>query len=79
MNIIPQHIPSDCSEKLSLRVQPWRRTIIEFCAKRNNSSLSQEIVKAIDLYFINDGRFNKWELLERSKQKYIQLELFNIS
>jgi len=74
---IPKHIPSSCTEKLSLRLQPWRRTIVEFCAKQNKTSMSEELLKAIDLYFIEATLKNKWDLTERSKQKYIQLELFS--
>jgi len=73
---IPNHIPSSCTEKLSLRLQPWRRTIVEFCAKQNKTSMTDEILKAIDLYFTDQARQNKWELTERSKDKYKQLDLF---
>jgi hypothetical protein len=74
---IPKHIPSSCTEKLSLRLQPWRRTIVEFCAKQNKTSMTDEILKAIDLYFIDQSRKNKWELSEKSKDKYKRLDLFN--
>jgi len=72
---IPKHIPSSCTEKLSLRLQPWRRTIVEFCAKQNKTSLTGEILKAIDLYFIDQSKRNKWELKEKAKDKYRQLDL----
>jgi hypothetical protein len=75
----PKHIPSSCTEKLSLRLEPWRRTIVEFCAKQNKTSLTDEILKAIDLYFLEYTKRNKWELLHRSKEKYIQMSLFDWS
>ena len=74
---IPKHIPSSCTKKLSLRLQPWRRTIVEFCAKLNKTSMSDEIIKAIDLYFIDQASKNKWELTEKSKQRYLKLDLFS--
>lgn len=76
---IPVHIPSSCTEKLSLRLEPWRRTIVEFCAKQNKTSMSEEVLKAIDLYFIQESKRHKWDLLERSKEKYLKLNLFNWS
>jgi hypothetical protein len=74
---IPEHIPSSCTDKLSLRLQPWRRTIVEFCAKNNKTSMTDEILKAIDLYFIQESKKNKWELLNRSKYKYVELDLIS--
>jgi hypothetical protein len=73
---IPKHIPSSCTEKLSLRLQPWRRTIVEFCAKQNKTSMTDEIIKAIDLYFIDQAKRNKWELAVKAKNKFIQMNLF---
>jgi hypothetical protein len=74
---IPKHIPSSCTEKLSLRLQPWRRTIVEFCAKQNKTSMTDEILKAIDLYFLDQSRKNKWELSEKSKKRFRQLDLYD--
>lgn len=41
--------------------------------------MTDEILKAIDLYFVDQYKRNKWELKERSKEKYLQLELFRFS
>jgi len=74
---IPKNIPSTCTERAAVRLEPWRRNILEYLAEENKTTMSDEILKAIDLYFIRKGKIRRSETTRLAKQKYEQLELWN--
>jgi hypothetical protein len=76
-NQIPKHIPSTCTERAAVRLEPWRREILEYLAAENRTTMTDEILKAIDLYFIRKGKIRRSETTRLAKQKYEQLELWN--
>ena len=76
-NQIPRHIPSTSTERAAVRLEPWRRDILEYLAAENRTTLTDEILKAIDLYFIRKGKIRRSETTRLAKQKYEQLELWN--
>ena len=76
-NQIPRHIPSTATERAAVRLEPWRRDILEYLAAENRTTLTDEILKAIDLYFIRMGKIRRSETTRLAKQKYEQLELWN--
>jgi hypothetical protein len=76
-NQIPRHIPSTATERAAVRLEPWRRDILEYLAAENRTTLTDEILKAIDLYFIRKGKIRRSETTRLAKQKYEQLELWN--
>ena len=76
-NQIPRHIPSTATERAAVRLEPWRREILEYLAAENRTTLTDEILKAIDLYFIRKGKIRRSETTRLAKQKYEQLELWN--
>ena len=76
-NQIPKHIPSTCTERAAVRLEPWRRHILEYLAAENRTTMTDEILKAIDLYFIRKGKIRRSETTRLAKAKYEQLELWN--
>jgi hypothetical protein len=76
-NQIPRHIPSTATERAAVRLEPWRREILEYLAAENRTTMTDEILKAIDLYFIRKGKIRRSETTRLAKQKYQQLELWN--
>ena len=76
-NQIPRHIPSTATERAAVRLEPWRREILEYLAAENKTTMTDEILKAIDLYFIRKGKIRRSETTRLAKQKYQQLELWN--
>ena len=75
MNTIPTHIPPSCTETLSLRLEPWRRIIIEYCAAENRTSMSKEILKAIDHHFLRSWKGGKRQEALLAKQKFQEMNL----
>jgi hypothetical protein len=76
-NQIPKHIPSTATERAAVRIEPWRRNILEYLAEENKTTMTDEILKAIDLYFIRKGKIRRSETTRLAKQKYELLELWN--
>jgi hypothetical protein len=76
-NTIPKHIPSTCTERAAVRLEPWRRNILEYLAAENRTTMTDEILKAIDLYFIRKGKIRRSETTRLAKEKYEKLELWN--
>jgi hypothetical protein len=77
INTIPKHIPSTCTERAAVRLEKWRRNILEYLAEENKTTMSDEILKALDLYFIRKGKIRRSETTRLAKEKYQQLELWN--
>jgi len=75
MNQIPPQIPVTCTETLSLRLEPWRRIIVEYCAKQNKQTMTQEILAAIDEHFLKTWKGSKREAAYKAKEKFQQLNL----
>ena len=75
MNSIPSNIPPSCTETLSLRLEPWRRIIVEYCAKQNKHTMTQEILAAIDEHFLRAWKGGKREAAHKAKEKFQQLNL----
>ena len=50
---------------------------MEYLAAENKTTMTDEILKAIDLYFIRKGKIRRSETTRLAKQKYQQLELWN--
>ena len=76
-NQIPRHIPSTATERAAVRLEPWRREILEYLAAEHKTTMTDEILKAIDLYFIRKGKIRRSETTRLAKKKYEQLELWN--
>jgi len=76
-NAIPKQIPSTCTERAAVRLEPWRRNILEYLAEENKTTMTDEILKAIDLYFIRKGKIRRSETTRLAKEKYQNLELWN--
>lgn len=76
-NQIPNNIPSTCTERAAVRLEPWRRKILEYLAEENKTTMTDEILKAIDLYFIRKGKIRRSETTRLAKRKYEELELWN--
>jgi len=76
-NQIPRHIPSTATERAAVRLEKWRRNILEYLAEENKTTLSDVILKSLDLYFIRKGKIRRSETTRLAKQKYEQLELWN--
>jgi len=76
-NKIPKHIPSTATERAAVRIEPWRRNILEYLAEENKTTMTDEILKAIDLYFIRKGKIRRSETTRLAKEKYQQLGLCN--
>jgi hypothetical protein len=75
MNQIPAQIPVNCTETLSLRLEPWRRIIIEYCAAQNKTTLTKEILKAIDVHFLRSWKGGKRQEAHLAKQKFQEMNL----
>ncbi len=76
-NQLPKHIPSTCTERAAVRLEKWRRNILEYLAEENKTTMTDEILKAIDLYFIRKGKIRRSETTRLAKEKYQNLELWN--
>jgi hypothetical protein len=76
-NQIPRHIPSTATERAAVRLEPWRREILEYLAAENRTTLSDIILKSLDLYFIRKGKIRRSEITKLAKNKYEELELWN--
>jgi hypothetical protein len=76
MNQIPAQIPVTCTETLSLRLEPWRRIIVEYCAAQNKTTLTQEILKAIDVHFLRSWKGGKRQEAQLAKEKFKQMNLW---
>ena len=74
-NAIPKHIPSTCTERAAVRLEPWRRKIIEYLAAENKTTMTDEILKALDLYFIRKGKIRRSETTRLAKEKYHRIGL----
>ena len=77
MNQIPAQIPITCTETLSLRLEPWRRIIVEYCAAQNKTTLTQEILKAIDVHFLRSWKGGKRQEAHLAKQKFQEMNLLH--
>ena len=75
MNQIPSQIPVTWTETLSLRLEPWRRIIVEYCAAQNKTTLSQEILKAIDAHFLRSWKGSKRQEAHLARQKFQEMNL----
>ena len=77
INQIPRHIPSTATERAAVRLEPWRRDILEFLADESKTTLSDVILKSLDLYFIRKGRIRRSETTRLAKEKYNQLQIWD--
>lgn len=75
MNQIPAQIPVTCTETLSLRLEPWRRIIVEYCAAHNKTTLTQQILKAIDVHFLRSWKGGKRQEAHLAKEKFKEMNL----
>jgi hypothetical protein len=75
-NQLPKHIPSTCTERAAVRLEKWRRNILEYLAEENKTTMTDEILKAVDLYFIRKGKIRRSETTRLAKEKYQQIGLW---
>jgi len=75
MNSIPPQIPPTCTETLSLRLEPWRRIIVEYCANQNKTTMTKEILKAIDVHFLRSWKGGKRREAQLAKEKFQVMNL----
>jgi hypothetical protein len=57
-------------------LEPWRRIIVEYCASQNNSTLTKEILKAIDVHFLRSWKGGKRQEAQLAKQKFQEMNLW---
>ena len=57
---MPEQIPSYCTEKFNVRIEPWRKELLCSLSKRKNKSMSKIFLEMMDTYLNHlDNKFWK--------------------
>lgn len=64
------------SEKLSFRLPRWQKDIVDFISEKENINQTDVIRNSINNYFLAGCSPNKGSLKQQSKEKYVQMDLF---
>jgi hypothetical protein len=65
------------SEKLSFRLPTWQKDIVDFVSERENIKPADVIRRSINNYFLHSSSSSTGELRQKTKEKYVQLDLFD--
>ena len=76
LNKTNRRLNSRSTNKVSVRLPEWQRDIVNYCSVKESASLTDTIKNSINHYFLSLKKTNKGELRQRSREKYIQLGLF---
>lgn len=64
------------SEKLSFRLPRWQKDIVDFISVKEKLNQTDVIRNSINNYFLVGFNSNKVKLQQETKEKYVQMELF---
>jgi predicted HicB family RNase H-like nuclease len=53
----PEQIPSNCTEKFNVRIEPWRKRFFESFAQKKKKSMSKFFLEMMDFYLKFYNRF----------------------
>jgi hypothetical protein len=76
LNKTNRRLNSRSTNKVSVRLPEWQRDIVNYCSLEESASLTDTIKNSINHYFLSLKKPNKCELKQKSREKYIQLDLF---
>jgi hypothetical protein len=64
------------SEKLSFRLPRWQKDIVDFVSKKESLNQTDVIRNSINNYFLQASTESKGELKQKTKERYVQMDLF---
>lgn len=64
------------SEKLSFRLPRWQKDIVDFISEKERVNQTDVIRNSINNYFLQASTSSKGELRQKTKERYVQMDLF---
>ncbi len=73
---MPKQIPTNCTAKFNVRVQPWRKQVLTRLAKTNRTSMSKVVLRMMDFYLESNYMLGEYKIPKKPKVTEEQM-LFN--
>jgi len=64
------------TEKLSFRLPRWQKDIVDFVSEKEKLNKTDVIRNSINNYFLQASTSSKGELRQKTKERYVQMDLF---